>query len=47
MLGFGQSSSLLKNTEIQSLLHPSNSYLPYVYDKINTFGDCTDWDFAI
>lgn len=46
-LEYGDSSELLTNAQIQTLLRPSNPGLPYVYDKINTWGDCTEWDFVL
>eukprot|EP00903_Cladosiphon_okamuranus_P010576 g10001.t1 len=46
-LGFGESADLLTNAQIQRLMNPSNPGLPYVYDKINTWGDCKEWDFVL
>lgn len=45
--GFGDSDELLTNQEIIDLLFPTNPKLPYVYDKFDSWGSCTDWDFDV
>ncbi|CAM9741762.1 unnamed protein product [Ectocarpus fasciculatus] len=45
--GLGDSDELLKNQEIIDLLFPTNPKLSYVYDKFDSWGSCTDWDFEV
>ena len=45
--GFGDGTDFLTNQDIIDLLSPSNPALPYVYDKFDTWGSCTDWDFEV
>lgn len=46
-LGYGDSADLLTNSQLQLLLHPANPGLPYLYDKINTWGNCNEWAFEV
>eukprot|EP00752_Nemacystus_decipiens_P007679 g6864.t2 len=45
--GFGDGTEFLTNQQIIDLLSPSNPSLPYVYDKFDTWGSCSDWDFEV
>ncbi|CAB1114279.1 TYR [Ectocarpus sp. CCAP 1310/34] len=44
MLGLGDGTELLTNSDLVEILHPSNPKLPYVYEGFNKWGTCTDWD---
>jgi len=43
----GDGTDFLTNQEIIDLLSPSNPKLPYAYDKFDTWGPCTGWDFDV
>ncbi|CAB1104331.1 unnamed protein product [Ectocarpus sp. CCAP 1310/34] len=45
--GFGDGDEPLTNQEIIDFLFPTNPRLPYVYDKFDSWGVCTDWDFEV
>ncbi|CAM9793594.1 unnamed protein product [Ectocarpus sp. 12 AP-2014] len=45
--GFGDGDEPLTNQEIIDFLFPTNPRLPYVYDKFDSWGACTDWDFEV
>eukprot|EP00752_Nemacystus_decipiens_P002661 g2489.t1 len=45
--GFGDGTDFLTNQEIIDLLSPANPKLPYAYDKFDTWGPCTGWDFEV
>eukprot|EP00752_Nemacystus_decipiens_P002672 g2500.t1 len=47
VFGFGDGTDFLTNQEIIDLLSPANPKLSYAYDKFDTWGSCTDWNFEV
>eukprot|EP00752_Nemacystus_decipiens_P008189 g7325.t1 len=42
-LGAGRSSEFLTNEDIWRIVNPHNRSLPYLYDKFETWGTCSNW----
>eukprot|EP00752_Nemacystus_decipiens_P002673 g2501.t1 len=47
VFGFGDGTNFLTNQQILDLLSPANAKLPYAYDKFDTWGSCTNWNFEV
>lgn len=46
-LGAGDSSEFLTNAEIWTIVDPRKRSLPYVYEKFETWGTCSEWHFDV
>ena len=46
-LGAGDSSEFLTNAEIWAIVDPRKRSLPYVYEKFETWGTCSEWHFDV
>lgn len=45
--GVGDSSEFLTNGEVWTVLDPRKRSSPYVYDKFETWGKCSEWHFDV